>query len=44
MLALHNWPKPAKRLLLTGAIVLVALAYVSLCLVAWLLASVVFSP
>lgn len=31
MLAPHEWPKPVKRALLTGATLLVILAYLLLC-------------
>jgi hypothetical protein len=31
MLAPHDWPKPVKRFLLTGATLLVILAYALLC-------------
>lgn len=31
MLAPHDWPKPVKQLVFTGAILLVILAYMLLC-------------
>jgi hypothetical protein len=31
MLAPHDWPKPVKRLVLTGATLLVIVAYIFLC-------------
>jgi hypothetical protein len=31
MLAPHDWPRPVKHLLLTGATLLVILAYILLC-------------
>jgi hypothetical protein len=43
MIALHKWPKPVKRLVLTGATLLVIVAYASLCIVAWMLATVLAS-
>ena len=43
MIALHNWPKPVKKLVLTGATALVIVAYASLCIVAWMLATVLAS-
>jgi hypothetical protein len=43
MLALHQWPKPAKLVLMTGAIVLVILAYALLCAGSTLLTAALFS-
>ncbi len=43
MLAPHDWPKPVKRLLLTGATLLVILAYVLLCVGSLLLTAALFS-
>ena len=42
MLALHNWPRPVKRLVLTGAALLVALAYAALCAATWFAATLLF--
>ena len=43
MIAPHEWPKPIKRLVFTGATVLVILAYASLCAAGWLLSSALLS-
>jgi len=43
MIAPHEWPKPVKRFVLTGAALLVILAYVFLCVGGALLAAALFS-
>ena len=43
MIAPHQWPRPIKRLVLTGATVLVVLAYASLCVAGWLLSTALLS-
>lgn len=40
----HNWPKPVKRVVLTGATLLVVLAYALLCAGSALLAATLLSP
>jgi hypothetical protein len=43
MLAPHDWPEPVKRFLLTGATLLVILAYMLLCAGSALLTAALFS-
>jgi len=43
MLAPHDWPKPVKHILLTGATLLVILAYVLLCAGSAFLTAALFS-
>lgn len=43
MLAPHDWPKPVKHLVLTGATLLVILAYIFLCTGSALLTAALFS-
>ena len=43
MIAPHQWPRPIKRLVLTGATALVVLAYASLCVAGWLLSTALLS-
>ena len=43
MLAPHDWPRPVKQLLLTGATLLVVLAYMLLCAGSVILTAALFS-
>ncbi len=43
MITPHEWPKPVKRFVLTGATLLVILAYILLCVGSALLAAALFS-
>ncbi len=43
MLAPHAWPRPVKEFVVTGAMVLVILTYVVLCIGGWLGAAVLVS-
>jgi len=43
MLAPHDWPAPVKRLVLTGATLLVILAYILLCAGTGLVTAVLLS-
>jgi len=43
MIAPHNWPKPVKQCVLTGATLLVIVAYALLCAGSTLLISALFS-
>jgi len=43
VLAPHEWPKPVKRIVLTGAAVLVVLAYALLCAGSLMLTAALFS-
>ena len=43
MMAPHLWPKPVKSIVLLGTVLVVALAYLSLCAGSWLATIALFS-
>lgn len=42
MMAPHLWPKPLKSLVLSAAVLMVILAYMSLCAGGWLATNAIF--